>query len=146
MAEEKPESEEEYDDAEVDLDGVVPEDDVIEDVEDGEIFEDDDDDDFDDDFDDDDDEDASLEAVAESEEDDDEVEADLSAILQERISADDDEENDAKSAESAASESSDTAELVSAKEDEVLCQSCFTLVQQSAIDEEGACPNCGAEI
>lgn len=141
MAEEKPESEEEYDDAEVDLDGVVPEDDVIEDVEDGEIFEDDDDD-----FDDDDDEDASLEAVAESEEDDDEVEADLSAILQERISADDDEENDAKSAESAASESSDTAELVSAKEDEVLCQSCFTLVQQSAIDEEGACPNCGAEI
>ena len=87
MADEKSELEEEYEDAEADLEGVDPEDDAIEDVEDGEIFDDDDDEEFE--------EDASLEEVAESEEDDDdEVEADLSAILQERIAADDDEDDD----------------------------------------------------
>ena len=140
MADEKSELEEEYEDAEVDLEGVDPEDDAIEDVEDGEIF-DDDDEEFE--------EDASLEEVAESEEDDedDEVEADLSAILQERISADDDEEEEESSdAKDKSGESSDTDEPVSAKDDEVLCQSCFTLVSQKAIDAEGACPNCGAEM
>ena len=43
MAEEKSELEEEYEDAEADLEGVDPEDDAIEDVEDGEMFDDDDD-------------------------------------------------------------------------------------------------------
>ena len=42
MADEKSELEEEYEDAEVDLESVDPEDDAIEDVEDGEIFDDDD--------------------------------------------------------------------------------------------------------
>ena len=140
MADEKSELEEEYEDEEAGLEGVDPEDDAIEEVEDGEIF-DDDDVDFE--------EDASLEEVAESEEDeeDDEVEADLSAILQERISADDDEEEEESSdAKDKSGESSDTEEPVSAKDDEVLCQSCFTLVSQKAIDAEGACPNCGAEM
>ena len=140
MADEKSELEEEYEDAEADLEGVDPEDDAIEDVEDGEIF-DDDDEEFE--------EDASLEEVAESEEDeeDDEVEADLSAILQERISADDDEEEEESSDDKDKSgESSDADQPVSAKDDEVLCQSCFTLVSQKAIDAEGACPNCGAEM
>ena len=73
----------------------------------------------------------------------DEVEADLSAILQERISSDDDEEND-KSASKPTK--GDSEELVSEKDDEVLCNSCFTLVSQKAIDDEGACPNCGADI
>ena len=141
MADEKSELEEEYEDDEAGLEGVDPEDDVIEDVEDGEIFDDDDDEEFE--------EDASLEEVAESEEDDedDEVEADLSAILQERISADDDEEEEETSdAKDKSGESSDADEPVSAKDDEVLCQSCFTLVSQKAIDAEGACPNCGAEM
>ena len=140
MAEEKSELEEEYEDAEADLEGVDPEDDAIEEVEDGEIF-DDDDDEFE--------EDASLEEVAESEEDDedDEVEADLSAILQERIAADDDEDDDeSNESQTNSSEKLDSDEPLSAKEDEVLCQSCFTLVSQKAIDEEGACPNCGAEM
>ncbi len=139
MAEEKSELEEEYEDAEADLEGVDPEDDAIEDVEDGEIF-DDDDKEFE--------EDASLEEVAESEEDDDdEVEADLSAILQERIAADDDEDDDeSNESQTNSSEKVDSDEPLSAKEDEVLCQSCFTLVSQKAIDEEGACPNCGAEM
>ena len=139
MAEEKSELEEEYEDAEADLDGVDPEDDAIEDVEDGELL-DDDDDEFE--------EDASLEEVAESEEDDDdEVEADLSAILQERIAADDDEDDDeSNESQTNSSEKVDSDEPLSAKEDEVLCQSCFTLVSQKAIDEEGACPNCGAEM
>ena len=81
-------------------------------------------------------------------EEDDEVEADLSAILQERISADDDEEEEEESsdAKDKSAESSDADEPVSAKDDEVLCQSCFTLVSQKAIDAEGACPNCGAEM
>ncbi|GIR35082.1 MAG: hypothetical protein CM15mP49_04670 [Actinomycetota bacterium] len=75
------------------------------------------------------------------------VEADLSVILQERISADDDEEEEESSdAKDKSGESSDTDEPVSAKDDEVLCQSCFTLVSQKAIDAEGACPNCGAEM
>ena len=140
MADEKSELEEEHEDAEADLEGVDPEDDAIEDVEDGEIF-DDDDEEFE--------EDASLEEVAESEEDeeDDEIEADLSVILQDRISADDDEEEEESSdAKDKSGESSDTDEPVSAKDDEVLCQSCFTLVSQKAIDAEGACPNCGAEM
>ncbi|GIR35080.1 MAG: hypothetical protein CM15mP49_04650 [Actinomycetota bacterium] len=42
MADEKSELEEEYEDAEAGLEGVDPEDDAIEDVEDGEIFDDDD--------------------------------------------------------------------------------------------------------
>ena len=139
MAEEKSELEEEYEDAEADLEGVDPEDDAIEDVEDGELL-DDDDEEFE--------EDASLEEVAESEEDDDdEVEADLSAILQERIAADDDEDDDeSNESQTNSSEKVDSDEPLSAKEDEVLCQSCFTLVSQKAIDEEGACPNCGAEM
>ena len=80
---------------------------------------------------------------------DDEVEADLSAILQERISADDDddeEEEESSDAKDKSGESSDADEPVSAKDDEVLCQSCFTLVSQKAIDAEGACPNCSAEM
>ena len=137
MAEEKSELEEEYEDAEADLEGVDPEDDAIED---GEMFDDDDDEEFE--------EDASLEEVAEAEEDDDdEVEADLSAILQERIAADDDEDDDeSNESQTNSSEKVDSDEPLSAKEDEVLCQSCFTLVSQKAIDEEGACPNCGAEM
>ena len=137
MTEEKSELEEEYEDAEADLEGVDPEDDAIED---GEMFDDDDDEEFE--------EDASLEEVAESEEDeDDEVEADLSAILQERIAADDDEDDDeSNESQTNSSEKVDSDEPLSAKEDEVLCQSCFTLVSQKAIDEEGACPNCGAEM
>jgi hypothetical protein len=137
VAEEKSELEEEYEDAEADLEGVDPEDDAIED---GEMFDDDDDEEFE--------EDASLEEVAESEEDDDdEVEADLSAILQERIAADDDEDDDeSNESQTNSSEKVDSDEPLSAKEDEVLCQSCFTLVSQKAIDEEGACPNCGAEM
>ena len=141
MAEEKSELEEEYEDAEADLEGVDPEDDAIEDVEDGEIFDDDDDEEFE--------EDASLEEVAESEEDDedDEVEADLSAILQERIAADDDEDDDeGENSQSNSSENSDLDEPMLAKDDEILCQSCFTLVSKKAIDKEGACPNCGAEM
>ena len=60
--------------------------------------------------------------------------------------ADDDEDSELPEGESPSSEGADNQELVSAKEDEVLCQSCFTLVPQKAIDEEGACPNCGAEM
>ena len=43
-------------------------------------------------------------------------------------------------------ETEEGEQLVSEKDDEVLCSSCFTLVSQKAIDEEQACPNCGADI
>lgn len=128
-------------DEEVDLEDVDPEDDAIEDLEDGEPFSGDDEDGDDDDNDD---EPASLEEVAEAEaEADDEVEADLSAILQERIAADDDEEEPESKGRV---ETEEGEQLVSEKDDEVLCSSCFTLVSQKAIDEEQACPNCGADI
>ncbi|HJM98034.1 MAG TPA: hypothetical protein QF776_07695 [Acidimicrobiales bacterium] len=136
-------SDEEENDEALDLEDVTPEDDAIEDVEDSELFEDQDDDDDDDtDFE----EPASLEEVAESEEaesDSDEVEADLSSILQERISAEDDDATE-KSPTNAKTENDET--LVSEKDDEVLCSSCFTLVSQKAINAADSCPNCGADI
>ena len=135
-------SDEEENDEALDLEDVTPEDDAIEDVEDSELFEDQDDDDDDTDFE----EPASLEEVAESEEaesDSDEVEADLSSILQERISAEDDDATE-KSPTNAKTENDET--LVSEKDDEVLCSSCFTLVSQKARNAADSCPNCGADI
>ena len=67
----------------------------------------------------------------------------MCAILQERISADDDDEETESPTKP---EAGVDVELVSEKDDEVLCSSCFTLVSQKAIDAEGACPNCGADI
>ena len=115
----------------------MPEDEELEGSEDGEIFDDDDDDDDGDSADvnsDDDDDD----------DDDDEVEADLTAILEDRIKANDDE--NPEEAESPKSADGEDANVVAKQEDEMNCPSCFLLVSKAAIEKDGECPHCGAVI
>ena len=119
----------------------MPDDDEIEDSEDGEIFDEDGEifDEEDDDFDD---EEPSPKSDNGDDEDDDEVEADLTAILQERITSEDDE--DAEENETSKADESDEANVVAKQEDEINCPSCFLLVSQAALEKDGECPHCGA--
>jgi hypothetical protein len=83
-------------------------------------------------------------ADGDDEPDPDDVEADLSAILKDRIAAEDDEvsENPVTTRKEGGSD-----EIVVAKqEDEIHCPSCFLLVSQAAVDKNGECPHCGALI
>ena len=130
------------DELEEDFGDDMPEDDELEGSEDGEIF-DEDDDDFSDD-DDDDDEASSADASSDDDDDDDEVEADLTAILEDRIKANDDE--NPEEAESAKSADGEDASVVAKQEDEMNCPSCFLLVSKAAIEKDGECPHCGAII
>ena len=128
------------------FDGNEPDESAIEDAEDGEIFDDegeinDDDDDFSDDEETPDD---SSDVDGDDDDDDDEVEADLTAILQERITAEDDNEPDAK--EVAKNQDGEEVNVVTKQEDEFHCPSCFLLVSQAAIDKDGECPHCGAPV
>ena len=119
----------------------MPDDDEIEESEDGEIFDEDGEifDEEDDDFDD---EKPSPKDDNGDDEDDDEVEADLTAILQERITSEDDE--DAEENETSKADESDEANVVAKQEDEINCPSCFLLVSQAALEKDGECPHCGA--
>ncbi len=119
----------------------MPDDDEIEESEDGEIFDEDGEifDEEDDDFDD---EEPSPKSDNGDDEDDDEVEADLTAILQERITSEDDE--DAEENETSKADESDEANVVAKQEDEINCPSCFLLVSQAALEKDGECPHCGA--
>lgn len=120
----------------------MPGDDDIEDSEDGEIFDEDgeifeeEDDDFDEE------EPSPKDENGDDEEDDDEVEADLTAILQERITSEDDEDPEEK--EPSKADESDEANVVAKQEDEINCPSCFLLVSQAALEKDGECPHCGA--
>ena len=120
----------------------MPDDDDIEDSEDGEIFDEDgeifeeDDDDFDEE------EPSPKDENGDDEEDDDEVEADLTAILQERITSEDDDDPEEK--EPSKADESDEANVVAKQEDEINCPSCFLLVSQAALEKDGECPHCGA--
>ncbi len=130
----------------------MPEDEELEGSEDGDIFDeddeifDDDDDSDDDEFDDDDDDKgpATTDAISDDEDDDDEVEADLTAILENRIKANDDE--NPEDGESAKSADGEDANVVAKQEDEMNCPSCFLLVSKAAIEKDGECPHCGAVI
>ena len=130
-----------------------------EDIEDDEDFEeseidDDEDDDGDIDEDDEDDEEASTAAEGSDEEDDDDpadVEADLDAILKDRIaSGEDEEEEDGNS--QPAEVSTDTSpqgeeESVEARrKGEVTCNSCFLIIEAQIAKETGECPHCGASV
>lgn len=123
-----------------------------EDIEDDEDFEEseiDDDDDIDED-----DEEASTPAEGSDEEDDDDpadVEADLDAILKDRIaSGEDEEEEDGNS--QPAEVSTDTSpqgedESVEARrKGEVTCNSCFLIIEAQIAKETGECPHCGASV
>ena len=132
----------------------MPEDVDLEDAEDSEIFEEDeeifdedgdgsDDDDFDDG------EEASSSTASnddddDDDDDDDEVEADLTAILEDRIKANDDE--DPEEGEAVKSGDGEDANVVAKQEDEMNCPSCFLLVSKAAIEKDGECPHCGAVI
>jgi len=116
----------------------MPEDEELEGSEDGEIFEEDDDD-FSDDE-----EASSVDVNSDDDDDDDEVEADLTAILEDRIKANDDE--DPEEAESPKSADGEDANVVVKQEDEMNCPSCFLLVSKAAIEKDGECPHCGAVI
>ncbi len=123
-----------------------------EDIEEDEDFEEseiDDDDDIDED-----DEEASTPAEGSDEEDDDDpadVEADLDAILKDRIaSGEDEEEEDGNS--QPAEVSTDTSpqgedESVEARrKGEVTCNSCFLIIEAQIAKETGECPHCGASV
>ena len=111
--------------------------------EDEEIFEEDGDDTDDDEFGD---ETASSGANSgdDDDDDDDEVEADLTAILEDRIKANDDE--DPEEAGSVKSGDGEDANVVAKQEDEMNCPSCFLLVSKAVIEKDGECPHCGAVI
>ena len=123
-----------------------------EDIEEDEDFEEselDDDDDIDED-----DEEAPTAAEGSDEEDDDDpadVEADLDAILKDRIaSGEDEEEEDGNS--QPAEVSTDTSpqgeeESVEARrKGEVTCNSCFLIIEAQIAKETGECPHCGASV
>ena len=130
----------------------MPEDVDLEDAEDSEIFEEDDeifdeDGDVSDDDDFDDSEEASSSTASnddDDDDDDDEVEADLTAILEDRIKANDDE--DPEEGEAVKSGDGEDANVVAKQEDEMNCPSCFLLVSKAAIEKDGECPHCGAVI
>ena len=128
----------------------MPEDVDLEDAEDSDIFEEDDeifdedgdasdDDDFDDSE-----EASSSTASNDDDDDDDEIEADLTAILEDRIKANDDE--DPEEGEAVKSGDGEDANVVAKQEDEMNCPSCFLLVSKAAIEKDGECPHCGAVI
>ena len=118
----------------------MPEDEELEGSEDGEIFDEDDDD-----FSDDDEEEASSADVnSDDDDDDDEVEADLTAILEDRIKANDDENPEED--ELPKSADGEDANVVAKQEDEMTCPSCVLLVSKAAIEKDGECPHCGAVI
>ena len=123
----------------------MPEDVDLEDAEDSEIFDEDGDASDDDDFDDS--EEASSSTASnddDDDDDDDEIEADLTAILEDRIKANDDE--DPEEGEAVKSGDGEDANVVAKQEDEMNCPSCFLLVSKAAIEKDGECPHCGAVI
>tara|TARA_B110000196_G_C20717413_1_gene462573 strand:- start:84 stop:527 length:444 start_codon:yes stop_codon:yes gene_type:complete len=83
-------------------------------------------------------------ADSDDEPDPDDVEADLSAILKDRIAAEDDEVSE--NSVTTSKESGSEEKIVAKQEDEIHCPSCFLLVSQAAVDKNGECPHCGALI
>ena len=107
----------------------------------------------DDDDDDDDDEESGPPPVADSNEDDDDedpadVEADLDAILKDRIaSGEDEEEEDASTATKKEAPVQGEEDSVEARrKGEVICPSCFLIIEAQIAKETGECPHCGASV
>ena len=80
----------------------------------------------------------------EDEPDPDEVEADLDAILKDRIAASDDDEEDDD--EGVPAKAPSPAGLVERQETEIHCPHCFLLVQAKTVAEMGECGHCGGPI
>ena len=80
----------------------------------------------------------------EDEPDPDEVEADLDAILKDRIAASDDDEEEED--EGVPAKAPSPAGLVERQETEIHCPHCFLLVQAKTVAEMGECGHCGGPI
>jgi len=94
----------------------------------------------------------SLEEVEEldDDEEDEEVEADLDAILKERIAAGDDEEDDEDDEETPAVRTGsgvpgDVESVIARGENEFSCPHCFLLVNSAAV-VDNECPHCGGPL
>ena len=91
---------------------------------------------------------AGDDASEEEDEDDDEVEADLDAILRDRIAADEDEEDEDEDEArvTVATPAPSPDGLVERQDDELHCPHCFLLVQAVAVVDSGECGHCGGPI
>ncbi|MEZ5167257.1 MAG: hypothetical protein R2695_12515 [Acidimicrobiales bacterium] len=82
-------------------------------------------------------------------EDDDDVEADLDAILKDRIAAgddeDDDEDDDGTPARTGATPSGEAEPVIARQANEFSCPHCFLLVNRKAV-LDGECPHCGGPV
>ena len=76
--------------------------------------------------------------------DPDDVEADLEAILRDRISASDDDDEDED--EGPATTPGGTDQPSARQETELACPHCFLLVQAATVTETGECGHCGGPI
>jgi len=89
------------------------------------------------------------ETAEEDDEDDDELEADLEAILRDRIAAEEDDEDDEDEIQAGvvSPAAATTAEgLVERQESEMHCPHCFLLIQAETVSETGECGHCGGPI
>jgi hypothetical protein len=80
--------------------------------------------------------------------DDDEVEADLDTILRERL-ASDAEDEDEEEDEDGPPATTNKVKSPAKAEDEIMCDGCFLLVNESQFDTRGpdpACPHCGTPM
>ena len=82
-------------------------------------------------------------------EDDDDVEADLDAILKDRIAAGDDEDDDEDDEQAAAKKPAvapgDAEPVQARQENEFSCPHCFLLVNPASV-VDGECPHCGGMV
>ena len=120
-----------------------------EDLEDAPIDDDDDDEEEDDE-----DDESGPVAVSDSNDDDDDdpadVEADLDAILKDRIASgeDDDGDEEQKSAptKKEAPVQSDEESVEARRKGEVTCPSCFLIIESQIAKDTGECPHCGGSV
>ena len=118
-----------------------------EDLEDAALNEDKDDDD-------DEDEDESGPAPTPDSNDDDDddpadVEADLDAILKDRIASEEDEDNEtgeSAAPKKAATVQGDEDSIEERRKGEVTCPSCFLIIESQIAKEIGECPHCGGSV
>ena len=111
-------------------------------------------DDEDDDNDDDDDDESGPAPTPDSNEDDDDddpadVEADLDAILKDRIASGEDEDDETGESAAPKKETAvqgDEDSIEARRQGEVTCPSCFLIIESQIAKEIGECPHCGGSV
>ena len=107
------------------------------------------------DDDDDDDDESGPTPVADSNEDDDDedpadVEADLDAILKDRIASGEDDEEEGGDPSTASKKEApvqgEEDSVEARRKSEVICPSCFLIIEAQIAKETGECPHCGASV